>query len=87
MANLTIRGLPDEVHLRLKESAKANRRSLNQEIIAELVHFGSDPEVDRDKKIRANMRRANNEITNIRAKMKRFMTKEEIGAAIDEGRR
>ena len=33
---LTIRGLPDEVHARLKRQAVANRRSLNQEVIAEL---------------------------------------------------
>ena len=36
MKTLTIRGLPDEVHERLKEQAKRNRRSLNQEVIAEL---------------------------------------------------
>lgn len=87
MANLTIRGLPDEVHARLKESAKSNRRSLNQEIIAELIGFGSDFEADRDKYIREGMRRANDEINRIRAKMKRFMATEEIDAAIDEGRR
>ena len=87
MANLTVRGLPDEVHMRLKESAKANRRSLNQEIIAELIDFGNDPGANHDKKARHNMIRANNEINRIRAKMKRFMTTEEIDASIDEGRR
>lgn len=38
MKTLTIRGLPDEVHGRLKERAEKNRRSLNQEIIAELCN-------------------------------------------------
>jgi len=33
---LTLKGLPDEVYGRLKESAVANHRSLNSEIIARL---------------------------------------------------
>ncbi len=33
---LTLKGLPDEVYSRLKESAVANHRSLNSEIIARL---------------------------------------------------
>ena len=33
---LTLKGLPDEVYGRLKESAIANHRSLNSEIIARL---------------------------------------------------
>ena len=37
MAILTIRDVPDELHQRLKEQAKLNRRSLNQEVIAELI--------------------------------------------------
>ena len=35
-ANLTLKGVPDEVYERLKESAAANHRSLNSEIIAVL---------------------------------------------------
>lgn len=37
MKTLTIRGVPEELHERLRLSAKLNRRSLNQEIIAELA--------------------------------------------------
>ena len=33
-ANLTLKGVPDEVHERLKEAAAANHRSLNSEIIS-----------------------------------------------------
>lgn len=40
MATLTIRNLPDELHQRIKERAKKNRRSLNQEVIAELCEIG-----------------------------------------------
>lgn len=44
MAALTIRNLPDELHARLKEQAKRNRRSLNQEVIAELEAVGGGRE-------------------------------------------
>lgn len=33
-ANLTLKGVPDEIHERLKAAATANHRSLNSEIIA-----------------------------------------------------
>jgi len=35
-ANLTLKGVPDEVYQRLKEAAAVNHRSLNSEIIAVL---------------------------------------------------
>lgn len=35
-ANLTLKGVPDEVYERLKQSAAVNHRSLNSEIIARL---------------------------------------------------
>ncbi|MBS3935980.1 MAG: Arc family DNA-binding protein [Sulfuritalea sp.] len=34
MADLTIRGLPDELHRYLKQQAEANHRSINRETIA-----------------------------------------------------
>ena len=34
MPTLTVKGLPDELYMRLKQSAEDNRRSLNAEIIA-----------------------------------------------------
>jgi plasmid stability protein len=36
MPTLTLKGVPDEIYERLKDSATANRRSLNSEIIARL---------------------------------------------------
>lgn len=33
MANITIKGLPDDLHVRLKREAERNRRSLNAEAI------------------------------------------------------
>ncbi len=35
-ANLTLKGVPDDVYERLKQSATVNHRSLNSEIIARL---------------------------------------------------
>jgi plasmid stability protein len=34
MANLSVKNLPKEIHRRLRERAKRNRRSLNSELIA-----------------------------------------------------
>lgn len=34
MADLTIRGLPDELHRYLKQQAEAHHRSVNREVIA-----------------------------------------------------
>ncbi len=36
MPNLTVRGIPDDVHAALKSAAKHNHRSLNGEILARL---------------------------------------------------
>jgi len=37
MADVAIRGIPDEVHLELKAAAERNHRSLNGEIVARLA--------------------------------------------------
>lgn len=87
MATLTIRNLPDELHARLKEQAKRNRRSLNQEVIAELseIEAVTDEEA-RIERSRARMRQATAKIETMRARMTRFMSAEEIDEAIKEGR-
>lgn len=38
MGDLTIRGLPDELHRFLKQQAEANHRSVNRETIALIEH-------------------------------------------------
>jgi plasmid stability protein len=48
MATLTLKNVPDDLYAALKESAKRNRRSLNQEVIAELAERRQPPKVDRD---------------------------------------
>lgn len=78
MKTLTIRGLPDEVHGRLKRQAKENRRSLNQEVIAEL----GKKEVSRGQRLTSIFEAADR----VRAGLKRPLTTKEIRAAIEEGR-
>ena len=86
MATLTIRNLPDDVHARLRAQARRNRRSLNQEIIAELARVSGQSEADGVAIARERMRQAIRETEKIRAGMKRFMTAKEIDEAIEEGR-
>lgn len=46
MANLTIKGLPEDVYRALKEEADRRRRSLNQEVIHRLAGSIRAPRVD-----------------------------------------
>lgn len=84
MKTLTIRGVPDEVHKALKERARKNRRSLNQEVIAELAGSGEAKEI---LARREQVGQALARIDEIRGKMTRFMSTKEIDKAIEEGRR
>jgi antitoxin FitA len=86
MATLTIRNLPDDLHARLREQARRNRRSLNQEIIAELARVSGQSEADPVAIARERMRQAIRETDKIRAGINRFMTAKEIDEAIEEGR-
>ena len=89
MPNLTIRNMPDDLHQALKERAKRNRRSLNQEAIAELAAFGELPADPSAIAILAKerMQIAGKEIDTLRKKMPRFLAAEEIDAAKTYGRR
>ena len=84
MPTLTIRNVPDDLHVALKERAKKNRRSVNQEVIAELSEaaVGSQQE---DKGNRAMQMIAL--AGELRKELQRTLSAEEIRAAIDEGRR
>jgi plasmid stability protein len=88
MATLTIRNLPEDLHAMLKERARKNRRSLNQEVIAELSAVPDS--VDGAARLAASrerMRQVTAEIDEVRDRMTGFMSGEEIDAAIEEGRR
>jgi hypothetical protein len=80
MKTLTIRGLPQNVHEKLKRRAAENRRSLNQEIIAELVEL-----VERNHVTgRIDSVICSNDL--FRGQLKKTLSEEEIREAIDEGR-
>ncbi len=87
MATLTIRNLPEELHEALKIRAKRNLRSLNQQVIAELLAVVPETEEQRKEAARERMRRANEKIDAMRSRLPRFLSAEEIDAAIEEGRR
>ncbi len=84
MPTLTIRNVPDELHAALKERARKNRRSVNQEVIAELseVAGGSEEEGKRGRAM--HMIGLAGEL---RKELQRTLSVEEIRTAIDEGRR
>lgn len=61
---------------------------MNQEVIAELAAVpNSLVESERVAASRERMRRVSAEIDVVRSRMNRFMSAEEIDAAIEEGRR
>ena len=46
MPTLTLKNIPDDLHVRLKASAERNRRSLNSEILIRLEQDISRPVLD-----------------------------------------
>ena len=56
MADLTLRGIPDELYEALKAEAERNRRSLNQEVIYRLEASVRAPTRDADAEL-ARIRR------------------------------
>lgn len=51
MANITVRGIPDEVYERLKEEAERRHRSLNQEIVRRIEASIRAPVVDPEERL------------------------------------
>ena len=88
MSTLTIRNVPDDLHARLKERARRNRRSLNQEVIAELdaALSGSETGEGRLARRRAINAQATREVARVREEVTGYMTAEEILEAIEDGR-
>lgn len=84
MPTLTIRNVPEALHEALKERAKRNRRSVNQEVIAELSDAAGGGQED------AKRNRAMEMIAlaaKLRKELKHTLSADEIRAAIDDGRR
>ena len=87
MTTLTIRDVPEELRDRLKERARKNRRSLNQQVITELL-AAVELETEEEKVARARerMAKANEAIDRLREEMPEYMTAKQIREAIEEGR-
>jgi plasmid stability protein len=83
MAILTIRNVPDDLHARLRERARRNRRSLNQEVIVERA---AADEASGAAASLARMRRVAEDTAAIRLRMEGLMAPDEIDDAINEGR-
>lgn len=88
MKTMTIRDVPDELHAELKERARKKRRSLNQQVIAELsgLDGGVRPGDEGERK-----RRRAEELLGMAKEFRKgvtgCLTAEEIDAAVEEGRR
>ncbi len=78
MANVTIKDIPAQLHDRLKENAKMNRRSLNAEVITLLEAAMEPRKVNVDEVLAAA--RA------VRSQIKREMTDQEINQMKRQGR-
>ena len=79
---MTIRDMPEALHARLKERARQNRRSLNQQVIADLSQIGVHEAADERA---ARVEREIVESESLRARMSDFLTLEEIDAAKRDG--
>jgi plasmid stability protein len=78
MANVTIKDLPAELHGRLKETAKMNRRSLNAEVITLLETALEPRKVNLDLILAA--------ARSVRSQVKRELSEGEINRMKRQGR-
>lgn len=83
MKTMTIRDVPEDLHAALKARARRNRRSLNQQVIAELSREGEgETDVERGLRVEHEIR----EVAALRKRAKGFLTAAEIDNAKREGR-
>lgn len=79
MATMTLKNVPDDLYLRLKESAERHRRSLNSEAIHCLERVLRSEQVDPDALL-ARAQALRDRMVGI------FVTDADLRAARDEGR-
>lgn len=83
MPSLTIKNMPPDLYVRLKESATRNRRSLNSEAIVQLERqFPRRRTPEEERRLMEEIRELRERI----AKRGHIFTEEEITAAKREGR-
>ena len=85
MKTIHIRNMPDELHARLKERAKLNRRSVNQQVIVELSRVTNFCSSEDEARKRRRAEEMIESVEKIRRRMAGFLTAEEIDAAKRDG--
>ena len=78
MATVTVKNLPDELHRKLRESAKRHHRSVNNEIIALLESRLHPQQVDKTAMLE--------DLRKFRASLKVYLDQEEVQQLKEEGR-
>ena len=88
MATITIRDLPEHLHLVLKQRARRNRRSLNQEVIAELAEVNASETlaVEEQERVRLRAEWMIKKAAELRKPVKRVLSARDIDSAKREGR-
>jgi plasmid stability protein len=88
MATITIRDLPEHLHLILKQRARRNRRSLNQEVIAELAEVNASETrgVEEEQRVRLRAEWMIKKAAELRKPVKRVLNARDIDSAKREGR-
>ena len=88
MATITIRDLPEDLHLMLKQRARRNRRSLNQEVIAELAEANASETfgVEEQERVRLRTEWMIKKAAELRKPIKRALSARDIDSAKREGR-
>jgi hypothetical protein len=88
MKTMTIRNVPEDLHAKLRERARRNRRSLNQQVIAELSRLEQGATIlDEGERRRRRAEEMSSLVKKFREGVSGFMTADEIDEAIEEGRR
>ena len=88
MATITIRDLPEHLHFILKQRARRNRRSLNQEVIAELAEVNANETlgVEEQQRVRLRAEWMIKKVAELRKPIKRVLSARDIDSAKREGR-
>jgi plasmid stability protein len=87
MPTITIRDLPEHLHLILKQRARRNRRSLNQEVIAELAEVDASETfgVEEQERVRLRAEWMIKKAAELRKPVERALSARDIDSAKREG--
>ncbi len=78
MTSLTIKNIPDNLYKKIKQQAKKNRRSINNEVIYMIERSIDQPPVDKAEFLA--------DVRALRKQLNVYLTDETVDRAINEGR-